>query len=271
MLRVRVIPCLLLHDSGLVKTIRFRKPVYLGDPINAVRIFNEKEVDELIFLDIGATRGSGPDFDLLEDIASEAFMPFGYGGGVNDVDQIRRLFALGVEKVVINTAAYTRPGLIEDAVNLAGSSSIVASIDVLRGWRGRYSVRISGGKKRIPVDPVTYAKELERMGVGEIVLNAIHQDGTMQGYDLDLIGKVSCEVSVPVVALGGAGCLNDFKEAVRYGASAVGAGSYFVFHGRHRALLITYPPYDELEELLGRTGSRDSAPIETFSPMRSPE
>jgi imidazole glycerol-phosphate synthase subunit HisF len=249
-LNIRVIPCLLLRDGGLVKTVRFDSPRYVGDPINAVRIFNDKEVDELVFLDIGAT-GREPNFELLADIASEAFMPFAYGGGVTSPEQAKRLFALGVEKVVLNTAAVHTPRLVSDVADIAGSSSVVGSIDVRRNSRSQYSVWISGGREDCRRDPVTWAQELERLGAGEILLSSIDQDGTQSGYDVELIHSVSTAVSIPVVAVGGAGSLRHFQEAVDHGASAVAAGSLFVFHGKHKAVLITYPERKVLEELFG--------------------
>jgi cyclase len=252
MLQTRVIPCLLLRNGGLVKTVKFRDAKYVGDPINAVRIFNDKEVDELMFLDISATAsGTGPNFALLEDIASEAFMPFGYGGGITSIDQVKRLFALGVEKVVINTAAADNPQLVATAASLAGSSSVVVSIDVRRSFLGKYSVCIRNGRDDLGRDPVAYAREMESLGAGEILLTAIDRDGTQEGYNLDLIRRIAEAVSVPVVASGGAGSLQHFREAVQSGAGAVAAGSFFVFHGKHRAVLITYPEYNTLMELFG--------------------
>lgn len=253
MLRARVIPCLLLQNGGLVKTVKFTKPRYVGDPINAVRIFNEKEVDEIVFLDIDATRfGREPNYELLADIASEAFMPFGYGGGINTIEQVRQLFAIGVEKLIFNTSAARRPSLIEDAASLAGSASVVASIDVRRNWRGRYVVMIECGRVELKIDVTEYAKTLASLGAGEIVLNAIHRDGTMEGFDIELIRYVAEAVEVPVIAVGGACELMDLRAAVDAGAAAAGAGSMFVFHGKHNAVLITYPTYQELERLLGR-------------------
>jgi cyclase len=250
MLRTRVIPCLLLRNGGLVKTVRFRDAKYVGDPINAVRIFNDKEVDELVFLDIGATpSGTEPNFELLADITSEAFMPFGYGGGITTVDHVKRLYALGIEKVVINTAAVRTPALVEQAASLAGSSSVVVSIDVRRSLLGKYSVCVQSGQEDLKRDPVAYAREVEQLGAGEILLNAIDRDGTRAGYDLELIQRVAEAVSIPVVACGGAGSLQHFREAVQQGASAVAAGSFFVFHGKHRAVLITYPEYHALVQL----------------------
>ena len=248
MLNVRVIPCLLLRNGGLVKTIGFESPKYVGDPINAVRIFNDKEVDEIVFLDIEATPGGqGPNFELLADIASEAFMPFAYGGGITSPDQARRLFAFGVEKVVINSAADRAPRLVGEIAAAAGSSSVVASIDARCNWRGQYSVWVEGGRRNTGRDPVAWARELEREGAGEILLTSINRDGTQSGYDLELVRRVSDAVDIPVVAAGGAGSLAHMREAVDCGASAVAAGSIFVFHGRHRAVLITYPERSDLE------------------------
>lgn len=253
MLRTRVIPCLLLRNGGLVKTVRFESPRYVGDPINAVRIFNKKEVDELIFLDISATAAArGPNFELIRDIASEAFMPFGYGGGVASVEDVRRLVGIGVEKVVLNAAAMQRPSLISDAAEVAGSQSVVVSIDVKRSLLGRYEVVTHNGQRRTGRNPVDWAREVEALGAGEIVVNSVDRDGTMKGFDIALLRQVTAAVGVPVVACGGAGSLEDFAAAIREGgASAVAAGSLFVFHGKHRAVLITYPEYAELEKLLG--------------------
>jgi cyclase len=249
-LRPRISPCLLVHKGGLVKTKQFASPTYVGDPINAVRIFNDKEVDELVFLDIAATAaGQGPNFDLLADIASEAFMPFGYGGGITTLDQVRRLFALGIEKVVLNTAAAADPALVEGAATLAGRSSVVVSIDVRRTLLGKYSVCVRGGQADVKRDPVAYAQDCERLGAGELLVTAIDRDGTQTGYDLELIRRVAAAVSIPVVACGGAGRLEDFRQAAAAGASGAAAGSLFVFHGKHRAVLITYPEYRELEAL----------------------
>jgi imidazole glycerol-phosphate synthase subunit HisF len=250
MLRTRVIPCLLLLNGGLVKTIKFKDPKYVGDPINAVRIFNDKEVDEIVILDISAT-GSEPNFDLLHDLANEAFMPFAYGGGITSISQIRRLYSLGIEKVIINTAISHNPDLITEASTLAGSSGVVVSIDVSRNWLGRYSVYVGSGKHNLKIDPAVYAQKMEQLGAGEILLNSIDRDGTMEGYDLDLIRQVTAAVSIPVVAIGGCGQLQHLAEAKIAGASGVSAGSLFVFHGKHKAVLITYPEYSQLENLLG--------------------
>lgn len=253
MLRVRVIPCLLLRGGGLYKTTRFSKPVYIGDPINAVRIFNEKEVDELIFLDIGATsEGREPNFPLLRDIASECFMPMAYGGGIRDTDQVRRILSTGFEKVVINTAAQEHPALIEEVAKLTGSQSVVVSVDVKKDIFGRYTMMTCGGRKKSLIDPVAFVVEAEQRGAGEIMVNSIDRDGTMSGYDLAIIKRIAESVSVPVVACGGAGRVVDFVAAIKdAGATAVAAGAMFVFHGPHRAVLINMPERKVLEAALG--------------------
>lgn len=250
MLHARVIPCLLMRSAGLVKTVRFKDARYIGDPINAVRIFNEKEVDELVFLDIGcAGARRPPDFELLADIASEAFMPFAYGGGITSIEQVKRLYGLGVEKVILNTAAADQPQLVSQAAAQAGSSGVVVSIDVRRNWMGKYSVCVDGGARDLKREPAAYARDMEQLGAGELLLNAIDRDGTMDGYDLELVRRVCEAVSIPVVAAGGAGSLSHFRQAADAGASALAAGSMFVFHGKHNAVLITYPEYEELERL----------------------
>lgn len=252
MLQTRVIPSLLMSDRRLIKTVKFKKPIYLGDPINTVRIFNDKFVDELILLDIGATRKSAePDYAYLESIASQCFMPLGYGGGVTSAEQVRRLLSLGIEKVAINSAAVSDPELITRAADLAGSQSIVVSIDVKTDWRGRYEVRTHNGQRKTKLDPAEFAIEAENRGAGEILLNSIDQDGQMNGYDLKLIEHVSKAVSIPVVACGGAGRVEHFSKAVHEGgASAVAAGSMFVFSGPHKAVLINFPPQDTLRQAL---------------------
>jgi cyclase len=249
---VRVIPCLLLHEGGLVKTTRFRDPKYVGDPINAIKIFNDKEVDELVLLDIGATRlDRGPSYSVIEDVASECFMPLAYGGGIATVEQARRIMKLGVEKVIFNTSAWSKRDVIRDASREFGAQAVVASIDVRRKLLGRYEVYVENGARPTGLDPVEYARRLEGDGAGEILLTAIDREGTLKGYDLDLIRKVTAAVSVPVIASGGAGSLDDFRQAVAVGrADAVAAGAMFVFHGPHRAVLITYPPRSALDEAL---------------------
>jgi imidazole glycerol-phosphate synthase subunit HisF len=251
MRRTRVIPTLLLRGAGLVKTTGFRNPVYVGDPINAIRIFNEKEVDELVLLDITASRtGKGPAFATIENIASECFMPVAYGGGISSVEHIRKILGTGIEKVVINSAALRHPDLVRDAAREFGSQAIAVSIDVKRRLFGRYEVFGEGGSKATGHDPVAYARKMQELGAGEILLASIDRDGTMAGYDLDLVSQVAVAVGIPVIASGGAGKVADFVEARRAGAAAVAAGAMFVFHGPHRAVLITYPSQAELSAAL---------------------
>lgn len=252
MLKTRVIPCLLLKGQGLVKTTKFKDPVYVGDPVNAVKIFNDREADELLLLDITATpEGRGPQFDIIGEIAGEAFMPVGYGGGVNCMEHIQRLFQLGVEKVALNSHAVSNPELVHEAARRYGNQSIVVSMDVRRHLLGGYEVYTHSATRRTRREPAEYARAVEELGAGEIFLNAIDRDGTLQGGDLDLIRKVAGSVSIPVVACGGLGSLAAMREAVeRGGASAVAAGSMFVFYGRHRAVLINYPSRAELEQAL---------------------
>ena len=248
--RIRVIPSLLLSGDGLVKTVRFQKPVYVGDPINTVKIFNEKEVDEIAILDIGASRKRAePNFEKIAEIASECFMPMAYGGGISSVAQIRRILQSGVEKVILNSIFFRQPELVREAADQFGSQSIVVSIDTKRGWFGRYSVRSHGGTVKQRFDPIAAATEAVRQGAGEILLNSVDRDGTYLGYDLEILRKVTAAVSVPVIACGGAGKVEDFVSAVRDGgAAAVSAGSMFVFHGVHKAVLVNFPAESVLRE-----------------------
>jgi cyclase len=241
--KTRVIPVLLLRGRGLVKTIKFKQPKYVGDPINAVRIFNEKEADELVFLDITATsERRGPDFELLSDIASEAFMPMAYGGGVTTLVEIRRIFELGFEKVILNSATYKNPGLISEAAAIFGSQSILGCVDVRKNLLGRYELFSDSAKVKEKSNLFEHLAILTQSGVGEILVNAIDRDGTMGGYDLKLLREVSAAVTVPVIACGVAGSLDHLVEAVQDGhATAVAAGSLFVFMGPHRAVMINYP------------------------------
>lgn len=251
MLRTRVIPCLLLKNSGLVKTVKFKDAKYLGDPINTVKIFNDKEVDELFILDITATvENRKPNFKLISEIASECFMPLGYGGGVRDLEDIRTLFHMGIEKVAINSYALENPDFVSKAADRFGSQSIIVSMDVKKSMWGKFELYTRGGRQRMKMDPVDGARLMEKHGAGEIFLNSIDKDGTMQGYDLELIKKVSGAVRVPVVACGGAGSLSDMVDSIRTGgASAASAGSMFVYQGKHRAVLINYPTQKELASL----------------------
>lgn len=250
MLKTRIIPCLLLKDLGLVKTVKFLNPKYVGDPINAVKIFNDKGVDELIFLDITATNEKRkPSFELLSKIASEAFMPFSYGGGLRDIEDVRRIMTIGVEKVIINTYAFEKPDFIKEIADRFGNQSIVVAIDAKKSTNNINEVFINGGRVNTDKDPVGYAMQIEKMGAGEIFLNSIDRDGTREGYDLELIRQVTESVGIPVIASGGAGSVEDFNNAVKAGASGVVAGSMFVFVGSNDAVLINYPSLEELEKV----------------------
>ena len=253
MLKHRIIPALLLHREGLVKTIRFKKPIYVGDPINAIRIFNEKEVDELMVLDITATKERRePDFGLIEQFAGECFMPLTYGGGIKTLEQAGRIFALGVEKICIQSKALEDPSFITKLADRFGSSSIIVSIDIKKNWfnnaKSINSAHIST-KSRHWLDCL---QGLVNAGAGEVLLNAVYKDGTLSGPDLELISEATNALDVPLIAIGGISSLKDMKDAITAGASAVAAGSYFVFHGPHRAVLITYPKYNELEDYLAK-------------------
>lgn len=258
MILPRVMPCLLLKGTGLVKTTRFKDPTYVGDPRNAVRIFNEREVDELVILDITATpENHPPKFDLIREIVSEAFMPVAYGGGIRSLEDARRILALGVEKIVIGAYAVENPEFIREASAVLGSQSVLACIDVKRGLFGKYEVYTHSGRKRTGLNPVEFARQMERTGAGEIVVNSIDRDGAMSGFDLEIVKSISSAVSVPVIASGGAGKIEHFREAIDTGgASAVAVGSLFVFQGRHRAVLISYPDQATLrKELEPRDGA----------------
>ena len=248
---VRVIPTLLLDAGGLVKTKKFSDPVYIGDPINAVRIFNEKEVDELILIDITATlQERRPNFDLIESIVSESFMPLCYGGGIKSVEDAEKLFRLGVDKIAINSAAVENLTLVRELAARYGNQSIVVSIDYKKNIWGKQKVFINSGKKNTGLDTVELAKKLEADGAGEIYLTSIEREGTMQGYDLEMIRQISDATSVPIIANGGAGQLIHFREAIDAGASAVTAGSMFVFHGKLNGILINYPDKTQLYNTL---------------------
>lgn len=252
MLRPRLIPCLLIHNGGLYKTVEFGQPKYIGDPLNAVRIFNEKEVDELIIVDIDSSRaGLEPDYQLIAKLASECRMPLCYGGGVKTVDAFDRIIGLGVEKVAISSAAIENPELVTAAAKRIGSQSVVAVIDVKKtGLFRRDEVVIINASKRTGIEPVSWAAELQGLGAGEILLNSVDADGQMQGYDFDLIDGVRAAVSTPLTVLGGAGSLEHVRSLfARYGIIGAAAGSLFVFKGKYRAVLISYPNFDEKNTL----------------------
>lgn len=253
MLRPRLIPCLLVHNGGLVKTIGFGNPKYVGDPINAVRIYNEKEVDELMVLDIDATvKGVEPDYQMISHLASECRMPLCYGGGVRSVMQIEKIISLGVEKVAVSSAAIERPALISDAAARVGSQSVVVVVDIKKsGLLRRYEVVSHNGSCRTSINPVDYVRQMADLGAGEIVINSVDRDGSLKGYDLDLIEQIRQVVHLPLTVIGGAGSLEDVKELInRYGIIGAAAGSLFVFKGKYRAVLINYPNHAEKEALL---------------------
>lgn len=253
MLRPRITPCLLIKDRGLVKTVNFTAPKYVGDPLNAVRIFNEKEVDELIVLDIDASpHGKEPDYAAIERLAAECRMPLCYGGGIGNVEQAVRICSLGVEKIALSTAIVNRPELISDVANRLGRQSVVAVLDVKSaGSAGKYEIVVANGKRRTGLDPVRFAARLQSLGVGEVVVNSVDRDGTMKGYDLELIRQLRSAVSVPITALGGAGKLEDIGGLIReFGWIGAAAGSLFVFKGVFRAVLINYPSMADKEALV---------------------
>jgi cyclase len=253
MRRFRIIPTLLIDSAaGLVKTVKFGNRTYVGDPINAVRIFNEKGADELILLDIDATRERRePNYALIEDVASEAFMPVGYGGGITSPAQIQRLLRCGLEKVVLSTAAHENPELVRETARQSGSQSVVVCIDIKRGMFGPSLV--TGAKGKIKLSPEQAARRAVEAGAGEIIVQSVDRDGTFRGYDVPLLASIARSVAVPVIALGGARDLDDFHAAVAdAGCSAVAAGSMFVFQGAARGVLISYPSESELEGLYKR-------------------
>lgn len=251
MLKHRVIPCLLLRNRGLVKTLKFANPKYVGDPINAIRIFNEKEVDELLVLDIEASKTKRePDYDLIEQFAGECFMPLTYGGGITTVDQAKRLFTIGVEKVSIQTSAINDLKLVSEIASRYGNQSVVVSIDIKKNMLGRQKLYCASSGKVLDQDWHQFMTQAVAAGAGEILLTSVDRDGTMSGMDILLIETAARSCPVPLIAAGGVGSLMDMKKAVTAGASAVAAGAFFVYHGPRRAVLITYPKYNELIALL---------------------
>lgn len=256
MLRPRVIPCLLVKNGGLVKTVQFSNPKYVGDPINAVRIFNEKEVDELIVVDIDATvQNREPDYELIKNLAAECRMPLCYGGGVKTVDQIQKIISLGVEKVALSSAVVETPELISNAAARVGSQSIVVVMDVKkRGFLGgRYEVCIHNGSQLTGIHPIEFAKRAEALGAGEVVVNSIDHDGVMKGYDLNLAQQVRESINLPLTILGGAGSHEDIAGLIdAFGIIGAAAGSLFVFKGKYRAVLINYPNRVEKVKFIGQ-------------------
>lgn len=248
MLATRVMPCLLMDQGALVKTVQFKHPVYVGDPVNAVRIFNQKEVDELLLIDIATTGGRGIDFETLDKVVTECFMPICYGGGVSRLSDMRRLYQMGVEKLSLSSAAIARPALVSEAAAEFGSQAIVVTLDVRKTLFGKYSVRTHRGSIDTRRSPVELAHEMELAGAGEILLYSIDRDGTWSGFDLDLVRTVSQAVGIPVIACGGAGNLAHLRAAVNEaGASAVAIGSMAVFQGKDLGVLIRFPSREQQE------------------------
>ena len=243
LLRKRIIPVLLLKDKGLVKGKKFNNYKYIGDPINAIRIFNDKEVDELIFLDIEATNSKSViESSFVKKLADECYMPFTVGGGITSIDQIRELLKSGAEKICLCTSAINDPSLIKDAADYFGSQSVVVSIDVSKDWWGRRVVMSKSSTIKTSLDPISWAQEVESFGVGEILLNCVYLDGIMEGYDVDFANTFCNSVNVPVIVSGGAGNFEDFEILLgNSSASAAAGGSVFVFHGPLKGVLISYP------------------------------
>jgi len=249
--RKRVIPVLLLQGEGLVKTRQFKNPRYVGDAINAVKIFNEKEVDELALIDITPPdQRKEPNFTMIKDIASECFSPLSYGGKVKTIEQIRQILHIGVEKIIINTAGIENPEFLRQACSVFGSTTIVGSIDVKKDFWGKQKVYTNYGKTNTGRSPLEVVKIFTECGVGEIFLNSIDRDGMQSGYDLELVKTLSAATQIPLIACGGARGIDDFAEAFKKGASAVAAGSRFVFTGKHNAVLITYISQEENNKLV---------------------
>jgi imidazole glycerol-phosphate synthase subunit HisF len=243
MLEKRIIPCLLLHKGGLYKTEKFKKPTYIGDPINAIKIFNEKEVDELILLDIDATtKNNEPNYKMIDDIASECFMPLCYGGGIKNVQQMKMVYSLGVEKISISSQAVLNPDLIKEASGIFGNQSVIVTMDVKKDFFGNKKVFIKNGLVNTKLDPIVFLKRMEDLGAGEIVINSINNDGVMKGYDLELLKLLKSNSKIPVIGLGGAGNLEHIKEAFEISKiDGVACGSMFVYQGPLKGVLISYP------------------------------
>jgi len=247
MLRPRIIPSLLIHDKGLVKTVKFKDHKYIGDPINAVKIFNEKEVDELAIFDIDATvLGNEPNYILIEKLANQSRMPLCYGGGVKTVKQAQRIFSLGVEKIALSSSIIQNPNLITEISEKVGSQSVIVVLDVKKKLVGGYEIYTHNGKKSTGISPIKFAKMAQKLGAGEVIINSIDNDGMMNGFDMNIITKVREEITIPLTVLGGAGNLEDMKKVIlKNGIIGVAAGSLFVFRGVYKAVLINYPSKEE--------------------------
>ena len=256
MLYPRIIPTLLVHNKGLVKTVKFKDPKYVGDPINAVKIFNEKEVDEIIVLDIdAAVNGNEPDYKLIEKLAFECRMPLCYGGGIKTTEQAQRIFSSGVEKIAVSSIALESPDVIKQMAKCVGNQSVVVVLDVKKKkFSSKYEIFINNGNNNTGINPVDFAIEIESLGAGELVINSIDNDGVMSGYDLNIINNIRDVINIPLTVMGGAGTLNDFGAVIQqHGIIGVAAGSLFVFKGKYRAVLINYPNKVEKEQLFEKS------------------
>lgn len=252
MLKTRVIPCLLLRNEALVKTIQFKKFNYIGDPVNTCRIFNELEVDELAFLDITASLDKRePNYKILQEIADECFMPLSYGGGIHSIKTVERILSIGFEKIILNTYSFDQPGFISELANTFGSQSVIVAIDIRKNFFGKYQVYGLSGTVKKKRDPVAWAKEIENLGAGEILLTAIDHEGTWKGFDIELTSQVASAVSIPVIANGGAGSLEHISGIVKKGrASAVALGSMVMYQGKDLGVLVNFPDTKDLEKAL---------------------
>tara|TARA_B100001057_G_scaffold501028_1_gene619809 strand:- start:6293 stop:7051 length:759 start_codon:yes stop_codon:yes gene_type:complete len=250
MLEKRAIPVLLLNGKRLFKSIKFNKKIYVGDPINTIKLFNEKEVDEICILEIQSTNSKiDPDYSYIELLASQCYVPLSYGGGINTINKAKNILSCGVEKVVINSYATKNISFIEELSKETGSSSIIVSIDIKKNFFGKYSIYSHSGRRKYKKDIYDYIDQIQKYGAGEILINSINRDGMQCGYDIELIKKIAKRIKVPLIVCGGAGSLEDLSDAVKAGASAVAAGSLFVFKGPHRAVLINYPSYSKLQSI----------------------
>lgn len=255
MLRSRIVPCLLVRNKGLVKTVQFNDSKYVGDPLNAVKIFNEKEVDELIVLDIDATKEKRPpNFKMIQDLAVECRMPLCYGGGIKTVEQAKEIIKLGAEKIALSSIVFEDRNRVKEIADAVGVQSVIVVLDVKKkGFFGKYQVYINNGTKSTGKDPVSVAKELEKLGVGEVVINSIDNDGMMKGYDLKLVEIIREAINLPLTVLGGAGTIQDIKQLInKHKIIGAAAGSLFVFKGKYKAVLINYPTRDEIKEINGQ-------------------
>jgi cyclase len=252
MLLNRAIPCLLLDKDGLYKTVQFKKPIYVGDPINAVKIYNEKEVDELMILDITATKEKRePNYDLLKQLASECFMPLAYGGGINKYEQAAKLFELGIEKVALNNSAIENPSLITEISSVYGNQSVIVSIDIKKNLWGKYGIYSHNGTKNTGLDLNNFVKKVESLGAGELLITSIEKEGTWNGFDIDILKSLTSLVKIPIIISGGCGNIQHIAEAVKIGkASAVAIGSMAVFQKKGMGVLISFPNTSEIELVL---------------------